>query len=111
MPVKENIPIEGLLKGYETALTQTGYIITTRLLLVRRAELMIRRHLNTGLAYFDQAIINRYTDEMDNKYSKGNMQKKTMNEPNVRLTALSAMSIPEELMLCQVRFREQGRNS
>ncbi len=76
MPIKENIPIEGLLEGYETALTQTGYSITTRLLSVRRAELMIRRHLNTGLAYFDQAIINRYTGEVDDKYFKGNMQKK-----------------------------------
>ncbi len=76
MPAKETIPIEGLLKSYEAALTQTGYSITTRLLLVRRAELMIRRHLNVGLAYFDQAIINCYTGEIDDKYFKGNMQKK-----------------------------------
>lgn len=76
MPAKENILIEGLLEGYETALTQTGYSITTRLLLIRRAELMIRQHRNTGLAYFDQTIINRYTGEVDDKYFKGNMQKK-----------------------------------
>lgn len=75
MQSKEKIPIEGLLENYETALTQTGYSITTRLLLIRRAELMIRRHLNIGLVYFDQAVINRYMSEIDDKYYKGNMQK------------------------------------
>ncbi len=76
MPAKEKIPIEGLVESYEAALTQTGYSITTKLLLVKRAELMIRRHLNVGLVYFDQAIINHYTSEIDDKYFKGNMQKK-----------------------------------
>lgn len=76
MPVKKKIPIEGLLEGYEAALAQTGYSITTKLLLVKRAELMIRRHLNTGLEYFDQAVINRYVSEIDDKYFKGKMQNK-----------------------------------
>ena len=76
MPAKEKIPIEGLLESYEAALTQTGYSITTRLLLVKRAELMIRRHLNIGLMYFDQTVINHYVSEIDDKYFKGNMQKK-----------------------------------
>ena len=75
MPKREKIPIEGLLEGYETALTEMGYSITTKLLLVRRAELIIRRHQNAGLAYFDQAIVNCYTGEIDDKYFKGNMQK------------------------------------
>lgn len=76
MPPKETIPIERLLEGYKTALAQTGYSITTKLLSVKRAKLMIRRHLNAGLAYFDQTIINRYMGEIDDKYFKGNMQKK-----------------------------------
>lgn len=76
MPSKEKIPIEGLLESYETALTQTGYSLTTKFLLVRRAEIMTRRHLNAGLLYFDQTTINRYTSEIDDKYFKGNMQKK-----------------------------------
>ena len=76
MPAKEKILIEGLLESYEAALTQTGYSITTRLLLVKRAELMIRRHLNIGLMYFDQTVINHYVSEIDDKYFKGNMQKK-----------------------------------
>ena len=76
MPKQKKIPIEGLLEGYEAALVQTGYSITTKLLLVRRAELMVRRHLNAGLEYFDQAVINRYVSEIDDKYFKGNMQNK-----------------------------------
>lgn len=76
MPLKVSTPIDGLLENYETALAQTGYSITTKLLLVKRADLMIRRHLNAGLAYFDQTIINRYMGEIDDKYFKGNMQKK-----------------------------------
>ena len=76
MPSKVKIPIEGLLESYETALARTGYSITTKLLLVKRAELMIRRHLNVGLEYFDQAVVNLYTSEIDDKYFKGNMQKK-----------------------------------
>ena len=76
MPAKKKIPIEGLLESYETALAQTGYSITTKLVLVKRAELLIRRHLNAGLEYFDQAVINRYVGEIDDKYFKGNMQNK-----------------------------------
>lgn len=76
MPSKEKAPLEGMLESYETALAQTGYSITTKLLLVRRAELMIRQHLNAGLEYFDQATINRYMGEIDDKYFKGSMQKK-----------------------------------
>ncbi len=76
MPLKVSTPIEGLLENYETALAQTGYSITTKMLLAKRADFMIRRHLNAGLAYFDQTIINRYMDEIDDKYFKGNMQKK-----------------------------------
>lgn len=72
---KEKVPIEGLLEGYETALARTGYSITTKLLLVKRADLMIRRHLNVGLVYFDQTVINHYMSEIDDKYFKGNMQK------------------------------------
>jgi len=75
VPVKEKMPIDGLLESYETALARTGYSITTKLLLVRRAELIIRRHLNAGLEYFDQTVINRYMSEIDDKYFKGNMQK------------------------------------
>ena len=75
VPPKEMIPVERLLESYETVLAQTGYSITIKLLLIKRAERMIRRHLNVGLVYFDQAVINHYMSEIDDKYFKGNMQK------------------------------------
>lgn len=77
MPTQYNkIPIEGLLEGYESALTELGYSITTKLLFVKRAGLIIRRHQDEGLVYFDQAVINQYIREIDDSYFKGGMQKK-----------------------------------
>lgn len=76
MPSKEKIQIEQLLGVYKATLAQTGYSITTKPLLLKRAELIIRRHLNAGLVYFDQTVINCYMSEIDDKYFKGNMQQK-----------------------------------
>lgn len=70
------IPLSGLIEGYEAALAKMGYSITTKLLFVRRAELMVRQHLNARLEYFDQAVINHYISRIDNKYFKGDMQKR-----------------------------------
>ncbi len=53
MITREKVPVEGLLESYEAALMQTGYSITTKLLLIRRADLMIRHHLNEGMVYFE----------------------------------------------------------
>ena len=42
MPTQHHkIPIEGLLESYESALTEPGYSITTKLLFVKRAGLII----------------------------------------------------------------------
>lgn len=76
MPSKEQIPIDGTLDSYEKALAGMGYSITTKLLLVKRAELLVRRHQSAGIEYFDQTIINQYTKEVDDRYFKGDMQKK-----------------------------------
>ena len=77
MPTQHNkIPIEGLLESYESALTELGYSITTKLLFIKRAGLIIRRHQDEGLVYFDQAVINQYICEIDESYFKGEMQKK-----------------------------------
>ena len=38
VPPKEMIPVERLLESYETVLAQTGYSITIKLLLIKRAE-------------------------------------------------------------------------
>ena len=108
MPKRGKIPIEGLLEGYEAALTEIGYSITTKLLLVRRAELMIRRHQNAGLAYFDQAIINCYTGEIDDRYLMAICKRRITNGASAKLTASSVMSTPGEVTRCPVRFVEQG---
>lgn len=77
MPTQHNkIPIEGLLESYESALTELGYSITSKLLFVKRAGLIIRRHQDKGLVYFNQAIVNQYICEIDESYFKGGMQKK-----------------------------------
>lgn len=76
-PTQHNkIPIEGLLESYESALTELGYSITSKLLFVKRAGLIIRRHQDKGLVYFNQAIVNQYICEIDESYFKGGMQKK-----------------------------------
>ena len=55
MPTQHNkIPIEGLLESYESALTKLGYSITSKLLFVKRAGLIIQRHQDKGLVYFNQ---------------------------------------------------------
>lgn len=42
MPTQHHkIPIEGLLESYESTLTELGYSITTKLLFVKRAGLII----------------------------------------------------------------------
>lgn len=77
MPTQHNkIPIERLLESYESALTELGYSITSKLLFVKRAGLIIRRHQDKGLVYFNQAIVNQYICEIDESYFKGGMQKK-----------------------------------
>lgn len=76
MFTQPKIPLSGLVEGYEVALARMGYSITTKLLFVRRAELMVRQHLNAGLEYFDQTIINHYISKIDNKYFEGSMQKR-----------------------------------
>jgi len=76
VPKKNKIPIAGLLDGYEAALTRMGYSITTKLLFIRQAELIVRRHQNVGLSFLDQDIINQHTREIDERYFKGDMQKR-----------------------------------
>ena len=50
MPTQHNkIPIEGLLESYESALTKLGYSITSKLLFVKRAGLIIQRHQGAGV--------------------------------------------------------------
>ena len=51
MPTQITTPIAGILEKYETALTGMGYSYTTKLLLLKRADQIIRRHEDHGLNY------------------------------------------------------------
>lgn len=75
MLTQKTIPIAGLLDRYEAALTQMGYSLTTKLLFVKRAGLIIRRHQDRGQEYFDTDIVTGYVQETDEKYFNGAMQK------------------------------------
>ncbi|MCM1344621.1 MAG: tyrosine-type recombinase/integrase [Muribaculaceae bacterium] len=70
------VPIPGLLEGYESALTEMGYSMTTKLLFIRRADLIIRRHMDKGLECLDRDTIRAYTREIDGKYYNGGMQRR-----------------------------------
>ena len=76
MLTQERIPITGLLEGYEAALTKMGYSVTTKLLFVRRAELIVRRHQNQDTEYLDTEILNEYVREVDERYFNGDMKQR-----------------------------------
>lgn len=76
MFTQTNVPIPGLLDGYESALTEMGYSMTTKLLFIRRADLIIRQHMNKGLEYLDRDTICAYTREIGGKYFNGGMQRR-----------------------------------
>ena len=76
MLTQAKIPIQGLLDGYETALTKMGYSLTTKLLFLRRADLIIRRHLDKGLEYLNSDIIVGYAQEIDERYFNGDMKRR-----------------------------------
>lgn len=86
MPMQTKIPLAGLLEGYESALTEMGYSITTKLLFVRRAELLIRKHLTNGLDYLDQTIVNGYVKEIDDRYFKGEIEKRHYDRTKREIT-------------------------
>lgn len=76
MLTQTETPISGLLDGYEAALTEMGYSITTKLLFIRRADLIIRRHLNSGLEHLVSDIIIGYAQEIDERYFNGDMKRR-----------------------------------
>ena len=73
MPTQEKIPLAGLVQGFDASLAKMGYSLTTRLLFVRRAELIVRRHQNSGVEYLDTEILNDYAREIDERYFSGTM--------------------------------------
>lgn len=76
MLTQTNIPISGLLDGYEAALTKMGYSLTTKLLFIKRADLIIRRHLNRDSEYLLPNVIIEYIQEIDERYFNGDMKRR-----------------------------------
>ena len=76
MFTNEQVPIVGLLERYEAALGAMGYSATTRLLFIRRAELMIRRHENCGMQFLNPEIIADYAREIQERHFAGRMKRR-----------------------------------
>ena len=70
------IPIGGLLEGYDAALGAMGYRATTRLLFIRRAETIIRRHENQGMEFLNPEIIADYAREIQERHFAGEMKRR-----------------------------------
>ncbi len=75
MQSQKQIPIEGLLERYENALGEMGYTIMTKMHYVKRADIILHRHLSRNLKYFDQAIAKQYADEIDERYFNGELRR------------------------------------
>ena len=76
MSNRTEIPLEGLLDGYESALSGLGYSVSTKLLFVRRADLIIRLHLRNGLEYLDSETLSRYAQGVDERYFNGELTRR-----------------------------------
>ena len=70
------VPLDGLLDSYESALSELGYSITTKLLFVRRAELIIRLHLEEGLEHLNPDTLERYAQKIDGRYFNGELTRR-----------------------------------
>ena len=75
MLTQTQVPITGLLDGYEVILTGMGYGYSTRLQFLKRAAVIIQRHENQGLEHIDPDIISDYAHEVDERYYNGIMTK------------------------------------
>ncbi len=75
MFARTTIPIDGLLVGYEAALTGMGYSFSMRLKYLKCANLIIRRHQNNGLDYLEPEIFRNYVQAVDEKFLAGGMGK------------------------------------
>lgn len=76
MTANKGIHITELLAKYEDALSKIGYSYTTRLLFLKQADLIIRRHEARGLEHIDASVIEEYICEIDQRYLEGNLKKR-----------------------------------
>ena len=75
MFARATIPIGNLLVGYEAALAEMGYSFSTRLDYLKYANLIIHRHQDQGLEYFEPEIFLNYVQEVDEKFLAGDLKK------------------------------------
>ena len=76
MTTSAAIHIIELLTKYEDALSEIGYSYTTRLLFLKQADLIVRRHENKGLEYIEPYVIAEYMWEIVQRYLQGKIQKR-----------------------------------
>ena len=100
------IPLEGLLDGYESALSGLGYSVSTKLLFVRRADLIIRLHLRKGLEYLDSETLSRYAQGVDERYFNGELTRRHYESIRREIERFAAYAYTGE-----GRFAERNRKS
>lgn len=76
MTANTRIPITELLAKYEDSLIEIGYSYTTRLLFLKQADFIIRRHEVKGLEYIAASVIEEYICEINHRYLEGKLQKR-----------------------------------
>ena len=76
MTANTRIPITELLAKYEDSLIEIGYSYTTRLLFLKQADFIIRRHEVKGLGYIAASVIEEYICEINQRYLEGKLQKR-----------------------------------
>ena len=69
--MKRRIPLEGILKRYEDSLIQMEYSLMTRYDILKWAGDFIRKHESRGYDYMDQATINQFMQELDERRYSG----------------------------------------
>ncbi len=79
MFAQDTIPLNGLLTGYEAALTRMGYSIATKLALLKNVHFIIRKHEDEDLTYLEPRIIIGYVLEIDEKFLGDGMTKHYYN--------------------------------
>jgi site-specific recombinase XerD len=75
MQTQSRVPIVGLLDGYEAKLAEMGYGYSTKLLFLKRAGVIIRRHEDQGLEYIDPTVVADYSQEINERYYNSELTK------------------------------------
>ena len=75
MQTQSRVPIAGLLDGYEAKLAEMGYGYSTKLLFLKRAGVIVRRHEDQGLEFIEPAVVSDYSQEINERYYNSELTK------------------------------------